>query len=98
MRAPLADTWTDGNKYDGEWKDDKKHGHGICDPSLPLILLSIRRNGAVDFLLPQATSPSTPRPPVALRSAHGDTNHQARTQSHAGKGHNRALCPELQTT
>ena len=22
-------TWADGNKYDGEWKDDKKHGHGV---------------------------------------------------------------------
>jgi hypothetical protein len=24
-------TWSDGRKYEGEYKDDKKHGYGVFD-------------------------------------------------------------------
>jgi len=24
-------TWSDGRKYDGEYKDDKKHGYGVFE-------------------------------------------------------------------
>jgi hypothetical protein len=35
-RWVVAHRWADGDIYDGEWMDDKKHGHGK-ETSVPCI-------------------------------------------------------------